>query len=230
MIAQPRPENLTSLDRVAVVVEARRRSRPRRRRAGSCPRRARRRPRSPRARAGSCSGRGSPRGTAARQLGVAHARILITLWSPRRAGRPLPGSSRGRSSRGSSRRRRAGHQRLAAVVAGADGDAVEVEDLRHVVRVYPLDVERDDARRGGRPAARRARCPGSRRAARARTRRARARAARSRRGRSRSGSRPRRRTPTASAIGGVPASNLCGRSPQVVLLERAPCGSCGRRG
>src|SRR4051812_6644307 len=37
------------------------------------------------------------------------------------------------------------HQRLAAVVAGADADAVEVEELRDVVRVDPLNVEADDA-------------------------------------------------------------------------------------
>ena len=36
------------------------------------------------------------------------------------------------------------HQRLRAVVAGADGDAFPVEDLRDVVRVDPGDVERDD--------------------------------------------------------------------------------------
>src|SRR4051794_24880065 len=38
------------------------------------------------------------------------------------------------------------HQRLAAVVAGADRDGVEVEDLRDVVRVDAGDVEADDAR------------------------------------------------------------------------------------
>src|SRR5215469_4991550 len=37
------------------------------------------------------------------------------------------------------------HQRLAAVVAGADRDPLEVEDLRHVVRVDALDVEHHDA-------------------------------------------------------------------------------------
>src|SRR3954469_8437246 len=36
------------------------------------------------------------------------------------------------------------HQRLAAVVAGADADAVEVEELGDVVRVNALDVEADD--------------------------------------------------------------------------------------
>ena len=38
----------------------------------------------------------------------------------------------------------ASHQRLGAVVAGADGDALPVEDLRDVVRMDPGDVERDD--------------------------------------------------------------------------------------
>src|SRR5262249_10608138 len=33
------------------------------------------------------------------------------------------------------------HERLAAVVAGADGDPVEVEELRHVVRMRAGDVE-----------------------------------------------------------------------------------------
>jgi hypothetical protein len=47
------------------------------------------------------------------------------------------GSCRGRSSRGSSRDAELLHQRLAAVVAGADRDALEVEDLRDVVRVDP---------------------------------------------------------------------------------------------
>src|SRR2546423_836027 len=47
---------------------------------------------------------------------------------------------------GSVRRRDAqlGHQRLAAVVPGADGDAVHVQDLRDVVRVNALEVEGDD--------------------------------------------------------------------------------------
>ena len=39
-----------------------------------------------------------------------------------------------------------GHQRLAAVVPGANGDAVHVEDLRDVVRMDAFDVERDDSR------------------------------------------------------------------------------------
>src|SRR5262245_41927544 len=37
------------------------------------------------------------------------------------------------------------HERLAAVVAGADRDAVEVEELGDIVRVRALDVEADDA-------------------------------------------------------------------------------------
>src|SRR3954454_9520089 len=37
------------------------------------------------------------------------------------------------------------HQRLAAVVAGADRNALQVEDLRDVVRMDVLEVERDDA-------------------------------------------------------------------------------------
>src|SRR5205823_11796340 len=47
------------------------------------------------------------------------------------------------------RRRRnteTGHQRLCAVVAGADGNALPVEDLRDVVRVHVLELEADDAR------------------------------------------------------------------------------------
>src|SRR4051812_49935890 len=36
------------------------------------------------------------------------------------------------------------HQRLAAMVAGADRHALPVQDLRDVVRVNALDVERDD--------------------------------------------------------------------------------------
>src|SRR3954469_9144127 len=36
------------------------------------------------------------------------------------------------------------HQRLAAVVAGADCNAFAVEDLRDVVRMDPFDVEGDD--------------------------------------------------------------------------------------
>jgi hypothetical protein len=38
------------------------------------------------------------------------------------------------------------HQRLAAVVAGADRDALQVEDLRDVVRMDVREVEGDDAR------------------------------------------------------------------------------------
>src|SRR6266516_8163677 len=38
------------------------------------------------------------------------------------------------------------HQRLAAVVAGADRHALQVEDLRDVVRMDVLEVEGDDAR------------------------------------------------------------------------------------
>ena len=86
------------------------------------------------------------------------------------------------------------HQRLRAVVAGADRDALPVEHLRDVVRVDPVDVERDD--------------PGAalRRRAVARDavdlaellervrERARARAPRSPRARPRSGSRRRRRS------------------------------------
>src|SRR5436305_13780007 len=37
------------------------------------------------------------------------------------------------------------HQRLAAVMARTDGDRVEIEELRDVVRVHALDVEADDA-------------------------------------------------------------------------------------
>src|SRR5438128_2790573 len=37
-----------------------------------------------------------------------------------------------------------GHQRLTAVVPGADRDALPVEDLGDVVRMDALDVERDD--------------------------------------------------------------------------------------
>src|SRR6266511_4777160 len=37
-----------------------------------------------------------------------------------------------------------GHQRLAAVVSGADRDALPVEDLRDVVRMDALEVEGDD--------------------------------------------------------------------------------------
>src|SRR5436309_9821094 len=37
------------------------------------------------------------------------------------------------------------HQRLTAVMPGADRHALQVEDLRHVVRVDPLEVEGDDA-------------------------------------------------------------------------------------
>src|SRR5262249_43024935 len=45
------------------------------------------------------------------------------------------------------------HQRLRAVVARPDGDCIPVEDLRHVVGVYALELEADDARApvGGRP-------------------------------------------------------------------------------
>src|SRR6266487_2138151 len=55
-----------------------------------------------------------------------------------------------------------GHQRLAAVVAGTNRDAVHVEDLCHVVRVDPFDVERDDSRTpvGGRAVADEARYVG----------------------------------------------------------------------
>src|SRR6266540_7312166 len=46
-----------------------------------------------------------------------------------------------------------GHQRLTAVVTGANGDSLEVEDLRDVVRMVRLEVERDDpgAALDGRP-------------------------------------------------------------------------------
>src|SRR6478735_1714691 len=37
------------------------------------------------------------------------------------------------------------HQRLGAVVAGADGDAFPVEDLRDVVRVHTFELEARDA-------------------------------------------------------------------------------------
>ena len=37
-------------------------------------------------------------------------------------------------------------QRLGAVMASADRDAVAVEDARHIVRMDILDVEGDDAR------------------------------------------------------------------------------------
>src|SRR5258708_3639665 len=37
------------------------------------------------------------------------------------------------------------HQRLTAVMAGANRDALHVENLRDVMRMDPLDVERDDA-------------------------------------------------------------------------------------
>ena len=39
------------------------------------------------------------------------------------------------------------------MVAGADGDALVAEDLRHIVRLHARDVERDDpaAPLGGRP-------------------------------------------------------------------------------
>src|SRR6266516_1987296 len=37
------------------------------------------------------------------------------------------------------------HQRLGAVVAGTNGDAFPVEDLRDVVRVDVLELEADDA-------------------------------------------------------------------------------------
>src|SRR5439155_16713681 len=37
------------------------------------------------------------------------------------------------------------HQRLAAVVPGTDGDAVHVEDLRDVVRMHAVEIERKDA-------------------------------------------------------------------------------------
>ena len=39
----------------------------------------------------------------------------------------------------------AAHQRLRAVVAGADADALAAEDLRDVVRVHAVEVEGDDA-------------------------------------------------------------------------------------
>src|SRR5439155_14699242 len=39
-----------------------------------------------------------------------------------------------------------GHQRLAAVVPGADRDALPVEDLGDVVRMDAVDLERDDPR------------------------------------------------------------------------------------
>ena len=71
------------------------------------------------------------------------------------------------------------HQRLGAVVAGADGDAVAVEDLGDVVGVDALELEGDGAAAvvAARAARRRA-GRGPRRAARARRRRSRARAAR----------------------------------------------------
>src|SRR5829696_724285 len=37
------------------------------------------------------------------------------------------------------------HQRLAAMVPGANADTVEVEELRHVVRMGVVEVEADDA-------------------------------------------------------------------------------------
>ena len=36
------------------------------------------------------------------------------------------------------------HQRLRAVVAGADADALAAEDLGHVVRVHAVERERDE--------------------------------------------------------------------------------------
>src|SRR6266508_3898530 len=39
-----------------------------------------------------------------------------------------------------------GHQRLAAVVPGPDRDALHVEDLRDVVRMDAVEIEREDAR------------------------------------------------------------------------------------
>src|ERR1700694_1670764 len=45
------------------------------------------------------------------------------------------------------------HQRLAAVVPGADGDALHVENLRHLVGMDVAEIEGDDARAplSGRP-------------------------------------------------------------------------------
>src|SRR5436190_1417062 len=45
------------------------------------------------------------------------------------------------------------HQRLAAMVPGTDRDALHVENLRDIVRMDAVDVERHDAgtARGGRP-------------------------------------------------------------------------------
>ena len=100
------------------------------------------------------------------------------------------------------------------------GDAAQVEDLRHVVRVHAVDVEGDDA---GAPLRRRPveAHAGDLAEPLERVRgelllvvldRVQADVAR--------GSRWRAPSPTASPIGGVPASNLCGRSPQVVSSNR----------
>ena len=93
----------------------RRRSRPRRRRAGSGRRRARPRARARRARAGSCSGRGSPRGTSGRTRSCKY--LTDGVRARRRAGRSPPAPCTGRSSRGSSPRRRA----CASAAGSSDG-------------------------------------------------------------------------------------------------------------
>ncbi len=69
----------------------------------------------------------------------------MTLWSPASEAVDLLGDRVEVEAR--ARRRgdaEAGHQRLGAVVARAHGDALPVEDLRDVVGVDALDVERDD--------------------------------------------------------------------------------------
>src|SRR5439155_16189568 len=88
------------------------------------------------------SGRGSPRDTAGRTRSrEVLPRLLDALDEPV----DLPGEAvevEARAVRG--RDAELGHQRLAAVVAGADRDAVHVQHLRHVVRVDALEVEGDD--------------------------------------------------------------------------------------
>ena len=106
-------------------------------------------------------------------------------------------------------------QRLRAVVAGADRDALLVEQLGDVVR---MRLRRREAHDAGLVLGRRAEDPQAVDLLQPLVRVAstvRARAARSRRGRCVESSRSPRPAPMAGTIGGVPASNLAGSSAGV---------------